>query len=192
MCDSPSRLNYRKGCRCAQCAEASAAYNKLQYEKNKDKILERKAAHHLANREARLSAMRDYYIRNRSNLREKGKRWYWENRDRDLETSKKWQRDNPERVRHLSQARRARVLNADHGCVTPEVWASFYGKPCAYCGEEATQVDHVHPLSKGGPHCVSNLAPSCKKCNTSKGSRILPPEETPNPLYACTRKEDEE
>lgn len=42
---------------------------------------------------------------------------------------------------------------------------------CVYCGEPATQVDHIVPVSKGGTDDVSNLVPACRSCNSSKGNR---------------------
>jgi len=46
------------------------------------------------------------------------------------------------------------------------------GYVCAYCGQDADQVDHIVPISKGGdPLAWENLTASCKSCNTSKGDR---------------------
>jgi 5-methylcytosine-specific restriction endonuclease McrA len=46
---------------------------------------------------------------------------------------------------------------------------------CAYCGTEATVVDHVIPQIKGGSSERRNLAPACKPCNSAKRDRT--PEE---------------
>lgn len=42
---------------------------------------------------------------------------------------------------------------------------------CAYCGEAATEVDHIIPRAKGGGHELENLVACCKRCNGRKGSR---------------------
>lgn len=41
---------------------------------------------------------------------------------------------------------------------------------CTYCPTRTydMQMDHVIPLSKGGPHCLSNVTPACGPCNGSK------------------------
>ncbi|YCH06398.1 HNH endonuclease [Arthrobacter sp. alpha11c] len=41
---------------------------------------------------------------------------------------------------------------------------------CTYCKDRTydMQMDHVLPLSKGGPHCLSNVTPACRPCNLSK------------------------
>ncbi len=47
---------------------------------------------------------------------------------------------------------------------------------CAYCGDKATEWEHVHPIVKGkvpigDPSSIRNLVPSCGKCNQSKGGK---------------------
>lgn len=48
---------------------------------------------------------------------------------------------------------------------------------CVYCGKTTTrgrrEIDHVRPLARGGKHCASNLAASCKPCNREKRAKIL-------------------
>ncbi|MBT2266408.1 HNH endonuclease [Rhodococcus erythropolis] len=39
------------------------------------------------------------------------------------------------------------------------------------CGGPYQHLDHVKPLSAGGPHMLSNLRPSCADCNLSKGAK---------------------
>jgi len=40
---------------------------------------------------------------------------------------------------------------------------------CAYCGREATTVDHIIPVSMGGDSHPTNLVAACIPCNSSKG-----------------------
>jgi hypothetical protein len=37
-----------------------------------------------------------------------------------------------------------------------------------YCGEVATQVDHIIELAIGGTNTLDNLQPLCKPCHTAK------------------------
>jgi len=62
---------------------------------------------------------------------------------------------------------------------TPEQKAarfSMWGGRCWMCGVlDATQDDHVKPISSGGSHCLSNLRPACTTCNARKrGTWPLP------------------
>jgi hypothetical protein len=46
---------------------------------------------------------------------------------------------------------------------------------CSYCGDKASEWDHLKPLVEAGkptgyPSSIKNLVPSCGKCNQSKGS----------------------
>lgn len=38
---------------------------------------------------------------------------------------------------------------------------------CEQCGEPATEVHHITPLSHGGTHDVGNLVALCKRCHSS-------------------------
>ena len=44
------------------------------------------------------------------------------------------------------------------------------GYTCAYCGQDATEVDHIIPRAKGGGHELENLVACCKTCNGRKGA----------------------
>ena len=43
---------------------------------------------------------------------------------------------------------------------------------CAYCGDVATEVDHVYPKSKGGEDTLDNLVAACRGCNSRKKDTI--------------------
>jgi 5-methylcytosine-specific restriction endonuclease McrA len=45
---------------------------------------------------------------------------------------------------------------------------------CAYCGADATEVDHILPVKHGGTDDESNLTASCVRCNRSKGTKSKP------------------
>ena len=45
---------------------------------------------------------------------------------------------------------------------------------CAYCGGDATEVDHILPVKHGGDNDESNLTAACVRCNRSKGTRSKP------------------
>jgi 5-methylcytosine-specific restriction endonuclease McrA len=54
--------------------------------------------------------------------------------------------------------------------IKPEIWdtlVEFFGG-CAYCGGEATEMDHFIPKALGGSDDWDNLVPACRTCNASK------------------------
>lgn len=44
---------------------------------------------------------------------------------------------------------------------------------CQYCGEPATDCDHMYPWSNGGTHHPTNLVASCERCNSIAGLRVF-------------------
>ena len=46
------------------------------------------------------------------------------------------------------------------------------GRLCFWCGGEATAVDHVIPMVRGGTSVDENLVASCGPCNRAKGDRL--------------------
>ena len=56
---------------------------------------------------------------------------------------------------------RKEVLDRDY-------WTSHY------CGQEATTVDHVIPISKGGTDEAQNMVAACNPCNSGKRDRMIP------------------
>ena len=45
---------------------------------------------------------------------------------------------------------------------------------CQYCGGPGDTLDHIIPLSKGGPRGSTNVTLACADCNTRKGDQIYP------------------
>lgn len=42
---------------------------------------------------------------------------------------------------------------------------------CLYCGQQATTVDHIIPISKGGTDDDDNLVSACTTCNYGKKNK---------------------
>ena len=54
---------------------------------------------------------------------------------------------------------RLRILNRD-------------GRECYWCGMDASTVDHIIPVAKGGTDDPENLVAACRKCNFSKQDKM--------------------
>lgn len=49
-----------------------------------------------------------------------------------------------------------------------------FGSACAYCGvKDKLQMEHVHPVSRGGQHTWQNVVPACASCNLRKRAKPL-------------------
>ena len=115
-----------------------------------------------------------YYYANREQQRANSKRWCVEHRDERREYVRQRypiaKAKNPERFRNAGRRRRAAQRNAS-GVLTIEKVRqrmALYGNRCYLCGQGATAMDHVKPLSRGGSNWPSNLRPVCKSCNSRK------------------------
>jgi 5-methylcytosine-specific restriction endonuclease McrA len=115
--------------------------------------------------------------------RTRGKKYYNANREKCIARKRDYQRRNPEKVRAWEMNARARRYDrgwehrGHHGVTVEELRGirEVFGDLCVYCGEQATTLDHVIPLARGGPHEVSNLVPACSDCNLRKHNKT--PEE---------------
>ena len=53
-----------------------------------------------------------------------------------------------------------------------EIYKDWQHK-CAYCGANATSLDHIVPKYKSGCSNRYNLVPACTSCNANKGSEEM-------------------
>lgn len=118
-----------------------------------------------------------YHKKNRDKQLAYMKKRYHENKEYYFAHIKRWRKENPHKVIEYSQRRRARKLGNGGGYTAAE-WEELcdsYGNMCLACKAEGIPltVDHIIPLSKGGPNDISNLQPLCGSCNTSKGIKII-------------------
>lgn len=88
-----------------------------------------------------------------------------------------WGMANADKMRQLKRIRahQRRVCETPEGAlrITPQQVAArmqFWGNRCWMCHGPFEHIDHVKPISKGGPHMLANLRPACQACNQSKSA----------------------
>ncbi|WP_414755244.1 RNA-guided endonuclease IscB [Anabaena sp. CCY 9910] len=61
------------------------------------------------------------------------------------------------------------------GYETREYLLEKWNRQCVYCGvkDVPLQIEHIHPKAQGGSNSITNLALSCEKCNTRKGTKDI-------------------
>ena len=72
--------------------------------------------------------------------------------------------------------RLTRFVRVPHRVAVPLTRRAVFardGGRCAYCGGNATSIDHVVPRSRGGEHIWDNVVSACQRCNHKKADRTL-------------------
>jgi 5-methylcytosine-specific restriction endonuclease McrA len=112
---------------------------------------------------------------NRERLRAVRASWRKANRERMLALQARWRKKHPEHSLAKNARRRARLVAADISLTTEEraTILALYSKARALTEltGEAYHVDHIKPLSKGGPHHPDNLQILLGRDNLSKGAK---------------------
>lgn len=159
----------------AKNRERVRAYNRQWFRENPEKMAEyyRRWLQSPKGRETHRRLSRDWARANPDKVREMHRRYYEANKEQVLEAGRKWREANPGKWAERSRRRRALERNALH---IPFTHAALEARlsmfpGCWMCGGDADTVDHLIPIARGGPHCLSNLRPACRSCNASKGAR---------------------
>lgn len=80
---------------------------------------------------------------------------------------------SPRRVARRRREKAATGLSKGERSSLLAKWRRM-GAVCAYCATGAAEtIDHVVPLVRGGSNTEGNLLPACKRCNSSKGARLI-------------------
>ena len=154
---------------CKECAIEEAGKWAAE---NVERANETKRRWAAENPEKAREASRKYYRNNIESRLEYFRELYKNNREVMLARGKLWRQANPDIVRAQGERRRAREANVFSGPkpTIEELLAMQNGK-CAYCrttSPEQWHMDHVIPISKGGPDTADNVVAACASCNTSK------------------------
>jgi 5-methylcytosine-specific restriction endonuclease McrA len=157
-----------------QYREAAASYRK----NNREKIRQSNRLYHQRNADKLKAKSRDWYWSNLERVREGRKIRYDRNRARWILEAKKWKQRNPEMARESDRIsvhkRRARLQENGVYQITPKDIRRLYQSECIYCQSlDEINLDHVIPIARGGRHSIGNLAPACRSCNQSKGSKTI-------------------
>ncbi len=163
---------------CDDCKEghrlAAAAY----FVANPEKVrLQRRKASQKArdiNPERERTKIRRWHEQNRERARENRNRWSAANPEKDRASKRKWEAANSDYMAEKARRRRAVKASALTIWFDQEHLAArmaYWGNRCWMCGGSFEEVDHVIALHRGGPHCLSNLRPACKSCNSGKSAR---------------------
>ena len=154
--------------RSSWCLECERKYNENRLECHRGEINERRRKQWAANplpEEAKAAAA------------ERSRAWYAANKEHHKQMSLRWAAENRQTHNAVQARRRARKASVVNTLTSAE-WLEtleVFNHACAYClrRDFPLTMDHVIPISKGGPHTVDNVVPACKPCNSKKHNRPI-------------------
>lgn len=160
--------SYLRGCRCAECKSANAAYQRERRKIRKASIAGDEWWHGTSGGATNHACHCERCVRAICNS---SRAWEIANREKANARARRYRKANPEPSRLAARLRRARVAGVATIRFTKEElqqkW-DYYGGRCYLCGNPADCTDHVKPITKGGPHMLANLKPACNPCNIRK------------------------
>jgi len=178
--------------------ERALEYKKQYYKENRARALGYSKQYYRENRERVSEYKKQYYKENRELVLEYNKQWYQENRELVLEYNKQYRQENPEKVAVWKAKRRALKQDGIPDVISncpeeKERLMQIYKLRDLFTKTTGIEhhVDHIWPLSKGGPHWSGNLQIITAEENLSKSDTFC--EETARVIqealdeYCCFR-----
>lgn len=176
---------------CAQCGAIITAKTKLA---KCDKCKKANAKAYEQNRKDRQNEYyREYYkdTDRRKKRNERVKDWHEKNKDRVRERSRKYFQETGKHLDSYKRRQRRKSRIRDYKTRGAKVVDNIVlsdllrrdNWKCKLCGksvqkkniyaDDAAEIDHIIPLSKGGEHSYDNTQILCRKCNREKGDSII-------------------
>jgi 5-methylcytosine-specific restriction endonuclease McrA len=139
-----------------------------------------------------------YYYKNKDALNEyRRAKWpevYEHTKTHRSAKDKKYRTENPDKINGIARRKRAKKRANGWEKYTEAQVLELYGTNCHICGdsinlslnrkigsdswEMSLHIDHVIPISKGGPDTLANVKPAHGICNSRKRDKYLPNDET--------------
>ena len=151
--------------------EKIKARDAAYYRGNSESIKRRVREYALRNPDKIKASRKDYYRRTADVAKARARQYRIDHPDKVQANKKRWIAENYEHYRNYFKVRDGRFSGDE---MVPFSFDdlmgkfSMYGFKCWICGEPFEEKDHVKPVSKGGPHMLSNIKPACRRCNKSK------------------------
>jgi len=165
------------------CIPCLKEYNKNYYKANEKRLKENVSKWVSENRETSRAIKDKWRKANPVKQREAIKRWQKENEEQFLATKKKWREDNKDVLRVHCINRRRKLAEGSLSKAIVETLLEKQKGICPCCLKPLGtdhHIDHIIPVSKGGPNNDENVQLLHSKCNLIKNNRW--PWELPFPL----------
>lgn len=170
--------------------EDRRAYLREHYIANCEAIKTRVRHYYSTHREECLTRAKQYQEVHKAEISIRNMEYYKEHTEEIKAKTKAWSKTPKGKAASQFQKARRRLVQQT-GDLTLQEWEALIGQypTCAYCGhpfdndKHRLSMDHIVPLSRGGPHTQSNVLPVCFACNSRKHTSLLGEEWLPWDLY---------
>jgi len=126
-----------------------------------------------------ICCMREWRKTHKEEHNARNRAWNAAHLEQARESRRKWVRNNPEKAHNIvmNNTHRRRQKVSDAAEHIPISALKKAAKFCPYCGQEFTpeikkHLDHIWPLSTGGPHVLWNVIVCCAACNLTKNDKL--------------------
>lgn len=179
--DEKGRFKYNGGSKKRIRTEYNRKYWKevRNVGKRKEEYLKAKKISYLKHYHKNTERCRKWASLNREKKNTHSRNYHNSHKAEELEYSRKWREMNPDKSRYAVHRRRIRLLKAV-GSHTEEQWQlliKLTGNICVACKKPDSEVkltiDHIKPLFVGGTDNIDNIQPLCRRCNSSKGIKVI-------------------
>jgi len=159
--------------------ECCRARNSRYYSNHREKLGEKRRIRYHSDRQKHIASVKKYAKANRAKISIYMTNYCQRNREKYRNYAKKYYYCGGGRAWYTTRRhnKRAGLHNIDGSGISVSDWnelMNLYGYRCAYCNRELSlTMDHVVPLRHNGQHTLDNIVPSCKHCNSSKGTKSL-------------------
>lgn len=162
------------------CKSCDNQRRRIWTQNNQEKTKTTRKIYKENNRDKIIASRRKYYYANKEHVNARSREYYYQNRERILT----YYKENPEISRKEKRKRRALVRNNGHVPYTEQQVLDMFGTKCYLCNieidltaprstripgwENGLHIDHVVPISNGGPDMIENVRPTHGSCNLKK------------------------
>jgi len=157
-----------------KCKACVNEYNHGYYQRNKDKIKESAAKWVSDNRERSRVIKKKWAENNPDKQYIAVKRWNTENKEHLRQRRRAWYEANKELVRTYCVNRRLKLSEGSLSLNIVDTLLQSQQGNCAGCGRPLNgdyHIDHIFPISKGGPNIDSNVQLLHSRCNMFKSDK---------------------
>lgn len=174
---------------CEENRKARRVADRKYYADNREREILRNKKYNAEHREVVATYQREYRKKNIEAISAKQREHREKNKEAISVYHREYSKKNRHRYNEHKRRRRARILGNGVEVYTELQVLETYGTDCHICNgpvdmsaprgigrgagwENGLHIDHVIPISKGGPDTLSNVRPSHSSCNLSKGGRV--------------------